>query len=638
MDLDSPSLNPSNSPSPARRTVLASTAAVAAAALTGAAAPPPTAAAPAVPAARPGRETPDEVEYVVIGSGPGGGSVAANLAEAGHSVLVLEAGPAHGNETYYDVPALHLKAATDPEISWDMWVRHYTDDAAHGSQWVDGKGILYPRAATLGGCSAHNATILMYPEHTDWAYIRDLTGDSGWDPKVMWDTHWKKVLSWQPVEESSLLLALRDAFLDKLSLAAKAEPLPPGTVAAATDTDVNSRTNVDRSSQGAFSTPMTVRAGRRHAVRERLLDVRSRYAAKLAVATDALAERIVFEERQGELRATAVEYLSGRHLYQATPGAAPRSAAERDGMRRTVRVTREVIVAGGAFNTPQLLMLSGIGPREHLAEHGITPLLDLPGVGANLQDRYEVSVVSALNRDFTALAGCSFQDRGDLCLTEWRNSPTPSATPYGANGVVTGIKRRASKGAAHPELFVFCAPGNFAGYVPKFDELAVRDKRHFSWLVLKGYAADRAGTVRLSSADPTRQPVINFRSMDDGRAGDADVAAMIEAVRSIRSINAKAGFLDSVREEVPGPRVSTDAQLAAWIRKEAWGHHASCTAAIGPAGKRGSVLDGQLRVHGTSNLRVVDASAFPRIPGLFIMAPTLVLAEKASQDILRAAR
>ncbi|MCX5193032.1 GMC family oxidoreductase N-terminal domain-containing protein [Streptomyces sp. NBC_00249] len=634
MDHDSPSPGPS---SPARRTVLASTAAVAAAALTGAAAPPLTA-APAAPAARRVRDTPDEVEYVVIGSGPGGGSVAANLAEAGHSVLVLEAGPAHGNETYYDVPALHLKAACDPEISWDMWVRHYTDDAAHGSQWVDGKGILYPRAATLGGCSAHNATILMYPEHTDWAYIRDLTGDPGWDPQVMWDTHWKKVLSWQPVEESSLLLALRDAFLDKLSLAAKAEALPSGAVAAALDTDVNSKANVDRSSQGAFNTPMTVRAGRRHAVRERLLDVRSRYAANLSVATDALAERIVFEERQGALRATAVEYLSGRHLYQASPGAVPRSEAERDGLRRTVRVTREVIVAGGAFNTPQLLMLSGIGPREHLAEHGITPLLDLPGVGANLQDRYEVSVVSSLNRDFTAIAPCTFKDQGDPCLAEWKTSPMPSSTPYGANGVVTGIKRRASKGSAHPELFVFCAPGNFTGYVPKFDELAVRDKRHFSWLVLKGYAADRAGTVRLASADPTRQPSVNFRKMDDGRAGDADVAAMIEAVRSIRSMNAKAGFLDSVREETPGPRVSTDAQLEAWIRKEAWGHHASCTAAIGPAGRSGSVLDGQLRVHGTSNLRVVDASAFPRIPGLFIMAPTLVLAEKASQDILRAAR
>ncbi|MFD8980932.1 GMC family oxidoreductase [Streptomyces sp. NPDC059564] len=376
------------------------------------------------------------------------------------------------------------------------------------------------------------------------------------------------MLSWQPVEESSLLLALRDAFLDKLSLAARAEPLPSGPVSAALDTDVNSKANVDRSSQGAFATPMTVRAGRRHAVRERLLDVRSRHAGNLAIATDALAERIVFEERQGELRATAVAYLSGRHLYQASPEAVPRSAAERAGLRRTVRVTREVIVAGGAFNTPQLLMLSGIGPRDHLAEHGITPLLDLPGVGANLQDRYEVSVVSALGRDFTALAGCTFQDRDDPCLAQWRASPMPAATPY----------------------------------------------------------------------DPTRRPVINFRSMDDGRGGDADVAAMIEAIRSIRSINAKAGLLDSVREEVPGPRVSTDAQLAAWIRREAWGHHASCTAAIGPAGKRGSVLDGRLRVHGTANVRVVDASAFPRIPGLFIMAPTLVLAEKASQDILRAAR
>ncbi len=615
---------------PSRRAVLgaAAASAVPAVAITGTA----SGAGPQHPAAA---GLPAEVEYLVIGSGPGGGTVAANLAEAGHTVLVLEAGPARGNQTYYDVPGLNLKAARDPEISWDMWVRHYTDDAAHGSQWIPGKGILYPRAATLGGCTAHNAAILMYPEHADWQYIRDLTGDAAWDPRTMFDTHWKKVLSWQPAERPSPVLALRDVFLDKLVLAAATEPLPAGNVAAPLDLDVNSRSNVDRSAQGAFMTPMTARSGKRHAVRERILDVQSRYPARLGLATDALAERILFEEGPGGLRATAVEFLLGRHLYAAFADARPLPESERPALRRTVRVTREVIVAGGAFNTPQLLMLSGIGPRDHLAEHGITPLLDLPGVGSNLQDRYEVSVVSRLNRDLASIAPCTFRDHDDPCLTEWRGALFPATTPYGSNGVVTGIKRRASRGSAHPEMFVFAAPGQFAGYVPGFDELAVRDKRHFAWLVLKGYTADRAGTVRLASADPTRPPVINFRSMDDGRGGDEDVAAIIEAVRSIRNMNRKAGFLDRVYEEIPGPQVSTDAQLAAWIRREAWGHHASCTAAIGPAGRSGSVLDGRLRVHGTSNLRVVDASAFPRIPGLFIMAPTLVLAEKASQDILR---
>lgn len=621
--------SPFTGPHHGRRTLLASAAGLAAAALGGGAAPASHATAERA------QQPPDKVEYVVIGSGPGGGSVAANLAEAGHSVLVLEAGPADGNETYYDVPALHLKAARDPEVSWDMWVRRYTEDAAHGSQWVDGKGLLYPRAATVGGCAAHNAMIMMYPEHKDWSAIRDLTGDTGWDPDVMWDTHWKKVLSWQPVERPSPLLALRDLFLDELFLAATTEPLPPGAVASLLDGDVNSRSHVDRSAQGVFMTPMTAHSGRRHTVRERLLDVRSRYAANLFIATDALAERIVFEERHGELRATAVEFLSGRHLYGAFADAHTLADAERAALRRTVRVTREVIVAGGAFNSPQLLMLSGVGPRDHLAEHGITPLLDLPGVGSNLQDRYEVSVVSEIGGELAAIRSCTFRDRDDPCLTEWRTAPLPAATPYGSNGVVAGIKRRASKGAAHPELFVFCAPGNFSGYVPRFDELAVRDKRHFTWLVLKGYTTDRAGTVRLASADPTRQPAINFRFMDDGRGGDADVSAIVEAVRSIRGMNRRVGLLDSVQERLPGARVSTDAALAAWIRREAWGHHASCTMAIGPAGSRASVLDGRLRVHGTANVRVVDASAFPRIPGLFIMAPTLVLAEKASQDILR---
>ncbi|MCX4696947.1 GMC family oxidoreductase [Streptomyces sp. NBC_01408] len=621
---------PASSSGPGRRAVLGT---VVGAVLAGTAGLPATAAGRAQ-TRRPGADLPAEVEYLVIGSGPGGGSVAANLAEAGHSVLVLEAGPAQGNQTYYEVPSLNLKAARDSEVSWDMWVRHYTDDAAHGSQWVPGKGILYPRAATLGGCTAHNAMILMYPEHSDWAYIRDLTGDQGWDPQTMWDVHWKKVLSWQPVERSSPLLALRDPFLDALALGANTEPLPPGPVASPLDLDVNSKANVDRSAQGVFATPMTALAGRRHAIRERLLDVQTRHPERLTLVTDALAERIVFEEAGGALRATAVELLLGRHLYGAFADARPIGDAERASLRRTVRVTREVVVAGGAFNTPQLLMLSGIGPRDHLAARGITPLLDLPGVGSNLQDRYEVSVVSELGHDLAAIASCEFRDQDDPCLTEWRDPLRRAAAPYASNGIATGIKRRYSRGSAHPELFVFAAPGNFAGYVPDFDTKAVKDKRHLSWLVLKGYAADRSGTVRLASADSTVQPEINFRSMDDGRAGDGDVAAMIEAIRTIRSINRKVGLADPLVEAVPGPRVQTDAQLAAWIRREAWGHHASCTTAIGPAGRTGSVLDSRLRVHGTANLRVVDASAFPRIPGLFMMAPVLLLAEKASQDIL----
>lgn len=115
---------------------------------------------------------------------------------------------------------------------------------------------------------------------------------------------------------------------------------------------MNSKANVDRSAQGVFATPMTALAGRRHAVRERLLDVQARHPTRLTLATDALAERIVCEDAGGALRATAVEFLVGRHLYGAFADARPLGEAERASLRRTVRVTREVVVAGGAFNTP----------------------------------------------------------------------------------------------------------------------------------------------------------------------------------------------------------------------------------------------------------------------------------------------
>ncbi|WP_214110639.1 GMC oxidoreductase [Acrocarpospora catenulata] len=257
-------------------------------------------------------------------------------------------------------------------------------------------------------------------------------------------------------------------------------------------------------------------------------------------------------------------------------------------------------------------------------------------MGGNLQDRYEVPVVSQYP-PFLLLQACSFGKTPlDPCLTAWQGASMVGAaglTPYSTNGVIGGIKRRYGTGA-RPEMYVFGGPLDFRGYAPGFGPPGyVKDK--FTWLVLKGYAESRTGTVRLRSADPTQPPLINFRSFDDGRGGDRDVAAMVEAVEMIRRMNDRVG---SGTEIWPGPQVRTREQLAAWVRREAWGHHASCTNPIGPDDDPMAVLDSRFRVRGTSNLRVVDASAFPRIPGLFIWAPVATLAEKASLDILADAR
>ena len=577
----------------------------------------------------------DEVDYVVIGSGPGGGPLAANLAEAGFKVLVLEAGPPEGNRNYYRAPLLEARSEEDPEISWNFFVRHYSDIAAHGESYIADKGgVLYPRSSTIGGCCAHHFMLAIYPEHSDWEQIRQMTGDDGWNPERMWN-FWQRILEWQPTETIVPYGLASDLPLANVVAASHLEiPFFPPGPRNLIGLSPNDRINVDQMAQGTYLTPQGTRRGVRVGPRERLLTAAHRYPARLSVATNALAERIVFERGpEGRQRAVAVRYLAGSHLYGASPRYERRSAAERRAIRREVRVRKEVIVAGGVYNSPQILMLSGIGPKRHLEHHGIKVLVDLPGVGGNLQDRVETTVVSQYESEWNIVKGCTFDDHDDPCFHRWDRSPLKSTELYSSNGLVAFIKRRYSKGPKRPELVLFGGPLYFKNFVPGFSERAAqRPLNYFTWTVLKAYARGRAGSVRLRSKDPTQVPKIIKRSLDDNKPGTYDAQAVIEGIETARRINSRVLFAH--KEVLPGP-AATD--LDAYIRREQYGHHASCTNPMGAENDPNAVLDGKLRVRGTSNVRVVDASAFPRIPGTFIWIPVACLSEKASQDIIAAA-
>jgi choline dehydrogenase-like flavoprotein len=289
-------------------------------------------------------------------------------------------------------------------------------------------------------------------------------------------------------------------------------------------------------------------------------------------------------------------------------------------------------VCGGAFNTPQLLMLSGIGSGPDLCALGIAPRVDLPGVGRNLQDRYEIGVVNRLAvPTWPSLRKAEFR-RGDTLWREWAHRRRGM---YTSNGGALAIIRRSAPHLPLPDLCLMAMLAPFKGYFPGYSRLIAEERNRLTWSILKAHTRNRAGTVRLRSADPTVPPLIDFRYFDPANDPEkSDLRSVVAAIRFVRKLTEpllRSGVFAA--EEIPGKTLHSDEELAGFVRNHAWGHHACGTCAIGKRGE-GGVLGSDFRVHGTAALRVVDASVFPRIPGYFIAAAVYMVAEKGADVIL----
>ncbi|HUC71320.1 MAG TPA: GMC family oxidoreductase, partial [Stellaceae bacterium] len=186
-----------------------------------------------------------------------------------------------------------------------------------------------------------------------------------------------------------------------------------------------------------------------------------------------------------------------------------------------------------------------------------------------------------------------------------------------------------------PDLFCFALLGLFGGYFPGYSALETTKPNYLTWAILKAHTQNRAGEVRLRSADPQDTPLIDFNYFEEGSdtAGE-DLDSVVAGIRFVRRLTKELrerGLIAA--EEQPGDALQTDHELKDFVRTRAWGHHASCTCAIGPR-DAGGVLGSDFRVHGAQGLRVVDASVFPRIPGFFIVSAVYMAAEKAADVIL----
>ena len=213
--------------------------------------------------------------------------------------------------------------------------------------------------------------------------------------------------------------------------------------------------------------PLTTRDHMRTGSRERIVDVAEKFPERLHVECHALVTRVLLDASQ---RATGVEYLKGERLYRAHP-----DSSDSSGEPCQARATREVILCGGAFNTPQLLMLSGIGPRAALSRSGIETRVDLAGVGKNLQDRYEVSVVNRMKEDWQMLAGAKFA-KGDSQFHQWQ---TRKRGVYTTNGGLLAVVIQ-SKQERIPDLFCAALVGNFRGYFPGYSKLIAERQNYLS--------------------------------------------------------------------------------------------------------------------------------------------------------------
>jgi len=525
----------------------------------------------------------DSYDYIVSGAGSAGCAVAARLSESGRwRVLLLEAGPADTNP-WIHVPMGYAHTFLNPKVNWKY--------ESVPQKALGGRRLYLPRGKTLGGTSAINGMIYMRGNPADY---------DGWRQKgcVGWD--WDSVLPYFKKAEDQGRgadefhgvggpLRVRDQPVQ--SGLAEAMLTACGEAGIPLNPDLNGA-----SQEGASYLQLNIANGLRWSSATAYLRP-ARKRKNLIVETGAHATRILIENG----RAVGIEYLKG-------------------GVRHAAKARAEIIVSGGTYGSPQLLMLSGIGPADHLTDMGIPVVRDLPAVGANLHDHFQVYANWRCAQPVTLNDLHNSWIRKGLAGLQYGFT---RGGPIATNGMYVGVFAKSDARLEIPDLQIILYGFSMA----KRTQTALITHPFPGFTMLPVHLRpDGRGSVRLAGPDPLAPPSITFGYLQT----DYDMEAIIAGIRICREIASQPALRPYTRDElIPGASRQSAADLEGFVRENGTSNsHPTSTCAMGEGPN--TVVDSRLRVHGMAGLRVVDASIMPAVTTGNTNAPTVMIAEKAA--------
>jgi choline dehydrogenase len=546
---------------------------------------------------------PEQFDYIIVGGGSAGSALAARLsADPTTRVLVLEA----GRPDYLWDPFIHMPAALTFPIGSRFYDWQYSSEP---EPHLNGRRIYHARGKVLGGSSSINGMIFQRGNPLDYERWAADAGMSSWD--------YAHCLPYFKRMENCLAApgTPSEAFRGSggplvLERGPATNPLFGAWFEAVQQAGYQLTDDVNGYRQEGFAAfDRNISRGRRlSAARAYLHPAMSR--PNLRVVTRAHTTRILFSGT----RATGVEFVltgpAGAFAGTGAGGSAPRRAHG-----------GEVIVCGGAFGSPQLLQLSGVGNAAELGQLGIPVVADLPGVGENLQDHLEVYVQYGSKLPVSVAPALKWRNRPGVALRWALARSGPGAT----NHFEAGGFARSNDKVRYPNLMF-----HFLPIAVRYDGSSPAGGHGYQVHIGPMYS-DSRGTVKLVSDDPFAKPELRFNYLST----PTDRAEWTEAIAIARKILNQPAFDDfNAGELSPGPEVSAEQEVLAWVARDAeTALHPSCTCAMG-TGPLAVTDPDSLAVHGVSGLRVVDASVMPYLTNGNIYAPTMMIAEKAADLIM----